>query len=147
MRAGLAEAQRDPDSAEGWKLFLLVPRTLLHRRRGETQIPRAELEKRAALLAAGHCPFGRGSGGSVRTGRGTRQRNAASDQEEAQRRAELATARSESGPDVVSETGPARRREQSLRRRKFTHRANISILPPHADACLLAGFFSYVSES
>ena len=32
MAAGLAEVQRDPGASDGWKLFLLAPRLLLHRR-------------------------------------------------------------------------------------------------------------------
>ena len=55
LSAGLTEVQRDPSSAEGWKLFLLAPRMLLYRGRGETRVPRAELDKRVALLAAGQC--------------------------------------------------------------------------------------------
>ena len=55
LTAGLTEVQRDPSSAEGWKLFLLAPRMLLYRGRGETRVPRAELDKRVELLAAGQC--------------------------------------------------------------------------------------------
>ena len=55
LTAGLTEVQRDPSSAEGWKLFLLAPRMLLYRGRGETRVPRAEPDKRVALLAAGQC--------------------------------------------------------------------------------------------
>ena len=85
MRAGLAEAQQDPDSAEGWELFLLVPRTLLHRRRGETKIPRAELEKRLAHFAAGHCRvlLDAAAAAAYELAEGRGKRNAASDQEEA----------------------------------------------------------------
>ena len=55
LTAGLTEVQRDPSSAEGWKLFLLAPRMLLYRGRRETRVPRAELDKRVELLAAGQC--------------------------------------------------------------------------------------------
>ena len=48
--------------------------TLLHRRRGETKIPRGARKARCPPCSrAPSRPFGRGSGGSVRTGRGTRQ--------------------------------------------------------------------------
>ena len=55
MAAGLADVQRDPGASDGWKLFLLAPRMLLHRRRGETRIQHDELDRRVALLAAGQC--------------------------------------------------------------------------------------------
>ena len=46
LAAGLAEVQRDPRFAEGWKLFLLAPRMLLFRGRGKTRVPRAQPDKR-----------------------------------------------------------------------------------------------------
>ena len=52
LTAGLTEIQRDPSSAEGWKLFLLAPRMLLYRGRGETRVPRAELGELSAASAA-----------------------------------------------------------------------------------------------
>ncbi|CAK9047629.1 unnamed protein product [Durusdinium trenchii] len=53
LHAGLAQIRDDPDSPAGWGLFLLAPRMLLFRRRGETRVARDALEERAALLARG----------------------------------------------------------------------------------------------
>ncbi|CAK9004209.1 unnamed protein product [Durusdinium trenchii] len=53
LHAGLARIRDDPDSPAGWGLFLLAPRMLLFRRRGETRVARDALEERAALLARG----------------------------------------------------------------------------------------------
>ena len=90
---GLTEVQRDPSSAEGWKLFLLAPRMLLHRGRGETRVPRAELDKRVGLLAAGQCRDLLDGAAEAAAGSdvpGPSRANAADD--DAQRRAERAAA-------------------------------------------------------
>ncbi|MCR9103328.1 MAG: hypothetical protein NXI25_25490, partial [bacterium] len=93
LTAGLTEVQRDPSSAEGWKLFLLAPRMLLYRGRGETRVPRAELDKRVELLAAGQCRDLLDAAAEVAAGSdvpGPSRANAADD--DAQRRAERAAA-------------------------------------------------------
>ena len=93
LTAGLTEVQRDPSSAEGWKLFLLAPRMLLYRGRGETRVPRAELDKRVALLAAGQCRDLLDAAAEAAAGSdvpGPSRANAADD--DAQRRAERAAA-------------------------------------------------------
>ena len=49
----LVHAAQDPASVEdGWKLFLLAPRMLLHRKRGQSHVPPAELARRAELLGS-----------------------------------------------------------------------------------------------
>ena len=93
LTAGLTEVQRDPSSAEGWKFFLLAPRMLLYRGRGETRVPRAELDKRVALLAAKQCRDLLDAAAKAAAGSdvsGPSRANAADD--DAQRRAERAAA-------------------------------------------------------
>ena len=41
-------------AARGWKLLLLAPRMLLFRERGQSSLPRAEFDRRVALLQAGN---------------------------------------------------------------------------------------------
>ena len=39
LRAGLELVREAPDQEAGWKLFLLAPRMLLYRERGQTRVP------------------------------------------------------------------------------------------------------------
>ena len=49
--AGLELVREAPDREAGWKLFLLVPRMLLYRERGQTRVPPEELTRRVDLLS------------------------------------------------------------------------------------------------
>ena len=53
LREGLELIRDGPDAQSvqaGWGLFLLGPRMLLYRSRGQTTLPPAELARRVALL-------------------------------------------------------------------------------------------------